>query len=123
MNKSVLIIDDELDICEVIQAALEEFAGWQVLSANSGREGLELLERVAVDVVLLDISMPEMDGLEVFQRLRSQACTATIPVILLTAKVLPSDKKRFAQMGVVGVVSKPFNPLHLWQEIARLMGW
>lgn len=123
LPKSVLVIDDEPDICEVIQVALAEFAGWQVTTAGSGKEGLEILDRLNFDLILLDVSMPEMDGISVFEQMRSHPTAKDIPVILLTAKVLASDQERFAKIGVVGVIGKPFNPINLSTKIAKLMQW
>ncbi|MFN3926807.1 MAG: response regulator [Pseudanabaenaceae cyanobacterium] len=123
LPKSILVIDDEPDICEVIQVALGEFAGWQVTTAGSGKEGLEILDRLSFDLILLDISMPEMDGISVFEQMRSHPTAKDIPVILLTAKVLASDQERFAKIGVVGVIGKPFNPIDLSTKIAKLMEW
>jgi CheY-like chemotaxis protein len=67
--------------------------------------------------------MPGMNGVDVYQRLKADASTHSIPVILLTAKVLPSDRAKFAQMGVMGMLSKPIEPNTLVMEVAELLGW
>ena len=121
--KRILIVDDEEDICQVVQASLEEFGGWQTLLAYSGQEGLTIAQGEHPDAILLDVSMPEMDGFKVFERLQNNSETQKIPVILLTSKVLARDRKRFADLTIAGVITKPFNPLTIWQQVADLLGW
>jgi CheY-like chemotaxis protein len=123
MTKRILIVDDEEDIRDVIQASLEEFTTWIALTAASGAEGLQLARTESIDAVLLDISMPDMDGFQLCQALQTDRHTKDIPVIVLTAKVLPSDRQRFQALDVAGVISKPFNPLHIWVQIGELLGW
>jgi CheY-like chemotaxis protein len=121
MAKHILLIDDEEDLRIVIQVALIKYAGWQVTTAATAIEGLQLAQTQTPDLVLLDISMPDMDGYQCFEKLRAEPTTAKIPVILLTARVLPRDRRQFAQMGIAGVITKPFNPLTLWQTITNLV--
>ncbi|MGI0485541.1 response regulator [Pantanalinema rosaneae CENA516] len=123
MTKSILLIDDDQDIRDVVQLALQKFTQWQVSVAASGQEGLEYAKRQGFDAILLDISMPDMDGFSVFECLQSDPRTQAIPVILLTAKVLPSDRRRFAEMRVSGVISKPFNPISVGNQVAQLLHW
>jgi CheY-like chemotaxis protein len=124
-SKQILVIDDEDLIQEVLQACLEDLAGWQVWRASSGEAGLALLQDAPhlPDVILLDVSMPGMDGVETYQRLAAQPTTQNIPVIFLTAKVQPADRERFAQLGILGVISKPFEPMGLVEQIVSLLGW
>jgi CheY-like chemotaxis protein len=121
--KHILIVDDEEDICQVVQASLEEFGGWQTLLAHSGKDGLTLAQAEHPDAILLDVSMPGMDGFEMFEKLQTNPATQEIPVILLTSKVLARDRKRFADLSIAGVITKPFNPLTIWQQVADLLGW
>ncbi len=121
--KKVLIIDDEDRIREVVQACLEDLVGWETSAAASGYEGLHRAESEPFDAILLDISMPDMDGFTVFSQLQGNPTTKKIPVILLTAKVLPEDTARFAQMGVAGVITKPFSILQLAQQLTHMLGW
>lgn len=121
MTKHILVIDDEADLRIVIQVALTQYAGWQVTTAATALEGLHLAQTQIPDLVLLDISMPDVDGYQCFEQLRAKPATAQIPVILLTARVLPRDRRQFAQMGIAGVITKPFNPLTLWQTIINLV--
>lgn len=123
MTRRILIVDDERDIRRVVQISLEKFAGWQTNVAESGHEGLQKAKTEAYDAILLDVSMPDMDGFEVFNQLQADAATQQVPIVLLTAKVLPSDRRKFAEMGVAGVITKPFNPTTVWSELATMLGW
>jgi len=123
MTKRTLIIDDEEDIALVVQAALEELGGWQTVLAHSGEAGLATAQSVLPDAILLDISMPDMDGLQVFERLQMASATRGIPVILLTSKVLARDRQQFANLSNAGVITKPFNPLTIWHQVVDLLGW
>jgi CheY-like chemotaxis protein len=123
ITKSILLIDDEQNLAQVIVVCLESFKGWQVRVANSGKEGLKIVEAVKPDAILLDVMMPEMDGITVFSHLQQNPNTQNIPVILLTAKVQTSDRARFAQLGVAGIIAKPFEPLKIADQIAELLKW
>ena len=122
-TKSILLIDDEPRLASVIAVCLESFKKWKVQMANSGEEGLNMLASDHPDAILLDIMMPAMDGLAVFQKLQENPDTRDIPVILLTAKVQTSDRQRFAQLGVAGLIAKPFEPLKLADQVAEIVGW
>lgn len=121
--KRILVVDDEEHLRELVQACLEDLAGWDTSTAASGEECLHFLQTHRVSAVLLDVSMPGMDGIAVFERLQANPLTRSIPVILLTAKVLPSDRARFAQLGVAGVITKPIEPATLTAEVSEILGW
>ena len=122
MTRKVLLIDDDLDIQDITQVVIRTLTDWTAIVATLGVEGLEKARLEMPDIILLDITMPDIDGFQVFEQLRSDSVTQAIPVIVLTAKVLPSDRRRFAEMGVVGVITKPFHPATLCQQIAQLLG-
>jgi CheY-like chemotaxis protein len=121
--KCVLVIDDELAIQTVIQVCLEEFGDWDVLTASSGAEGLEVAATKHPDAILLDVSMPGMDGLMTLQKLRDNEATRHIPVMFLTAHVEPEAQSNFAKLAIAGVISKPFDPLELVEQIRTAFGW
>jgi two-component system, OmpR family, alkaline phosphatase synthesis response regulator PhoP len=121
--KRVLIIDDEESIQTVVQFGLKIAAGWEVLVASSGREGIARAQTDRPDMILLDVMMPEMDGLATFQELRQNDQTRSIPVILLTAKAQASEKRIFDMVGVNGVITKPFNSLDLAEQICKILNW
>lgn len=122
-TKKVLIVDDEECIRELVQACLTDVGGWDTLTAASGTEGIKIAQTESIDAILLDVSMPEMDGFAVYEQLQANSITQSIPIILLTAKVQASDRKRFAQMGIAGVITKPFEPLSISQDVAEILGW
>lgn len=122
-NRRILIVDNEPSIQEVAQICLETVAGWEVSIASSGLEGLAAAEREQPDAILLDIMMPDMDGLDTFSRLQANPVTRSIPVILLTAKVQTTNCQDYTELGIRSTIAKPFNPLALAQEIATTLGW
>ena len=123
MSHRILIIDDEDDIREVAALSLETVAGWQVYTASSGSQGLARAIEYQPEAILLDVMMPGMDGPTTFRELRKNPVTAHIPVLLLTAKVQGADQRRFADLGVEAVLTKPFDPLTLSDQMSRILGW
>jgi CheY-like chemotaxis protein len=123
MTHRILIIDDEEDIREVCALSLETVAGWDVVMASSGAQGLASAIEYQPDAILLDVMMPGMDGPTTFLELRKNPATAHIPVLLLTAKVQSTDQRRFADLGVNAVLFKPFDPLTLSKQMADALGW
>ncbi|NHC22030.1 response regulator [Nocardioides sp. IC4_145] len=118
-----LVVDDDDSIREITQLALEVVAGWEVVTAESGAQAIDLAAEHRPDVVVLDLMMPGMDGLTTFRHLQAQESTAGIPVVLLTAKVQVGDRQLWDEMAVAGVISKPFDPMALAGEISTMLGW
>ena len=123
MTRKILIIDDEDDIREVAALSLESIAGWDVVTASSGAQGLARAIEHQPDAILLDVMMHGMDGPTTFRELRKNSATSRIPVLLLTAKVQSSDQRRFADLGVEAVLFKPFDPLTLATQISSVLSW
>jgi len=123
MYHRILIIDDEEDIRDVVALSLETVAGWDVMVASSGAQGLARAIEHLPDAILLDVMMPGMDGPTTLHELRKNPDTAKIPVLLLTAKVQASDQRRFADLGAEAVLFKPFDPMTLSTRIAAVLGW
>ncbi|HEX4154733.1 MAG TPA: response regulator [Acidobacteriaceae bacterium] len=121
--RRILIIDDEDDIREVAALSLESVAGWQVLTAASGADGIRTAQAERPDAILMDVMMPAMDGPTTFREMQRSPDIAHIPVLLLTAKVQGVDQRRFAGLGVAGVLFKPFDPLTLAEQMANALGW
>lgn len=121
--RQILVVDDQDLLRELVQMCLEDLAGWETMAAASGEECLQITQTKHFDAILLDMSMPGMNGFEVYDRLQSNPKTQAIPVILLTAKVLPSDRDHFEKMGVAGVIAKPIEPITLTEQIAEILGW
>lgn len=121
--RHILIIDDEDDIREVASLSLEATAGWQILTASSGAQGIELAITHQPDAILMDVMMPGVDGPTTFRQMQQIPAIAHIPVLLLTAKVQGVDKRRFADLGVAAVLFKPFDPLTLAEQISEALQW
>ncbi|HAX76403.1 MAG TPA: two-component system response regulator [Cyanobacteria bacterium UBA11372] len=123
MSKTILIIDDEDDVREIAQLGLEMGAGWNVLIASCGEEGLKVAAEHQPDAILLDMMMPDMDGRATLQHLKANPKTQAIPVILVTAKAQQSERENFANLDVAAVFAKPFRPLLLAEQIGIALGW
>ncbi|WP_404789832.1 response regulator [Altericista sp. CCNU0014] len=121
--KRLLLIDDEENLVSVIQICLQKLGGWTVLTASSGTEGLRHAEALQPDAILLDVMMPDLDGLTVLRRLKANPSTQNIPVILLTAKMQSAHQSEYAQLDIAGVLAKPFDPLDLAKRVAKILGW
>ncbi len=128
MSRRLLVIDDEEAIQQIIEACLVDLGGWEVLTAGSGRDGIALAQdqvgqAPGLDGILLDISMPDLDGFETLAQLKSNPTTEPIPVVLLTAKVLTADRQRFEALAIAAVIEKPFDPLGLVDQVNQSFGW
>jgi CheY-like chemotaxis protein len=121
--KRLLIIDDEEAIQIVVKFGINMAAGWELLSASGGETGIDTAERELPDAILLDVMMPEMDGIATFKALQANPITAGIPVIFLTAKAQTAERRQFNDLGVSGVITKPFNSLDLPEQIAKILHW
>jgi two-component system, cell cycle response regulator len=108
----VLLVDDDPLILEVLSTILdlEEF---DVVTASNGRKALAAVDASRPDVVVCDVMMPEVDGLEVCRRLKSDPATVDLPVILLTARDRPEDRRAGEEAGCDAYLTKPFSPLQL----------
>lgn len=122
-KRRVLIIDDEETIQTVVQFGIRMATGWDVFTASSGPQGIQTAQNEQPDVILLDVMMPDMDGIATFKALQSHPETEHIPVIFLTAKAQTSEKRQFHDLGVSGVITKPFNSLDLPEQIAKILHW
>ncbi|MDH3729960.1 MAG: response regulator [Acidimicrobiia bacterium] len=116
MNAKILIIDDDKDILQFVRMNLE-LEGLVVATAEGGQAGLDAAKESPPDLVLLDVMMPEMDGLTVLRRLRTSPPTMNVPVILLTAKALAEDRLAGLELGADDYITKPFD---LDELIARV---
>lgn len=112
-----LVIDDEPDIRAVAEMSLSKVGDWEVVLAASGEEGIELAKQARPDVILLDSMMPGLDGPTTIERLKASAATREIPVLFLTAKLQPADRERYGELGAVGLIPKPFDPMTLASEV------
>ena len=115
---SVLVADDDPGIRRVLEFALEEYT---LVFAKNGRETLDLLRQMAFDAAVLDVMMPEMDGVEALQHIREDPSLADLPVVMLTAKVGEDDHFRAFEHGADAYVTKPFDPEALIATIDKII--
>lgn len=117
---TVLIVDDEPDNLGVAQKVLS-YGGADVHIARNGLEGLAVLAKIKPTFILLDLSMPEMDGWQMFEKARSIDTLADVPIIALTAHAMAGDKNRVMEAGFDGYIPKPFRINTLMDEINRCL--
>ncbi|QZZ19803.1 response regulator [Leptothermofonsia sichuanensis E412] len=122
-TRSILLIEHEASIREVLHTCLSEFGGWLVTLSSSIQEGVNLCMTVSPDVILLDASTPETDALIFIEQLKQYSMTASIPILLLTARASWFTLRQLNQMGFAGAITKPFNPSTLTTQVAHLLGW
>ena len=119
-RRLVLIADDDEDILALVRTVLER-SGHEVMVARDGAQALELARERRPDLAVLDISMPELDGLEVLRRLRASAETSQLPVVLLSARAQEEDVAFGYENGASAYLPKPFSPRELTQRVAELL--
>ena len=118
-SKKILIVEDEPDILQLVKLYLEK-EGFRTVSAKTGTEALQQVKQEKPDLVVLDLMLPEIDGLEVCKRLRSAPETAMLPIIMLTAKAEESDTIVGLELGADDYVTKPFSHKTLVARIKAL---
>ena len=119
-HKKILIVEDEQDILQLVKHYLEK-EGFRPVTAMSGLEALKKVKEDKPDLVVLDLMLPEMDGLEVCKRLRSVPDTAMLPILMLTAKAEESDTIVGLELGADDYVTKPFSPKALVARVKALL--
>ena len=116
----ILYVEDEPDIQTVAKLALEMVGGFEVRLCDNGLQALAAVVDFTPDLILLDVMMPGMDGPTTLQKLRANPATAAIPVIFLTARILPPDAAHYQSMGALDVIAKPFDPMTLASQIRQI---
>jgi CheY-like chemotaxis protein len=119
--RRVLVVDDSALMRSAALFGLGRVAGWDVATAPSGREGVELASSYQPDAILLDVVMPDLDGPDTLRALRRQPSTQDTPVVFLTAD--HDDPERLIELGAVGVIAKPFPPAGLGEQLSEVLGW
>lgn len=118
--KRILLVEDEKNIVRVVTYNLER-EGYQVSTAKDGEEALEKARRESPDLILLDLMLPKMDGLEVCRQLKAQPKTAHLPIIMLTAKTQEADRIVGLEMGADDYIPKPFSPRELVARVKAVL--
>ncbi|CAN5133890.1 response regulator [soil metagenome] len=114
---SVLIVDDDDNIRLIAQMSLEGLTTWRIQEARSGKEALSCLEGELPDVILLDVMMPDMTGMDLLGHARALLGDNLPLVIFMTAKVQTSEIEKYRSLGAAGVIMKPFDPMKLPEQI------
>jgi two-component system OmpR family response regulator len=117
----ILVVDDDSDIRRIAALALERLGGFRVTLAATGEEALGLAADAPPDLVLLDVSMPGIDGPTTLERLRAAPATADVPVIFFTATANAGEACRLCALGALGVVAKPFDVVDLPRRVQSLL--
>jgi DNA-binding response OmpR family regulator len=123
MGKRILNIEDEESIQILVKIALEMNPNFEVIVASTGKEGVALAAKEIPDVILLDMMLPEMDGFKILKQLQSNSITNSIPVILLTTKFQDSKLEKFQDLGIKGIIPKPFDPLTIENDLTQILNW
>ena len=118
--RTVLYVDDEPDIREIVQLALGLSNELSVHICESGEQALATIPGLKPDLVMLDVMMPGMDGPTTMRKMRADPALAEIPVIFMTAKAMPQEITRFHELGALGVIPKPFDPMRLTSQVFAL---
>jgi len=120
-TKKILCIEDEPEMIDLIRLILSR-KGFETTGANGGKEGLEIIRRDHPDLILLDLMMPDMDGWEVYQQMKSDPATKDIPVIVVTAKAQSIDKVLGLHIAKVDdYITKPFSPQELLDSVDKVL--
>lgn len=116
----ILYVEDEPDIAVIVKLTLESMGGFHVEACASGAEALEKAANQPVDLILLDVMMPGMDGPATLEALRKIPATADTPVVFMTAKTQAEEVARYRSLGVADVIAKPFDPMALPGQVQAI---
>lgn len=118
--KKILYVEDEPDIQEISKIALGDIGGYELAVCSSGEEAIEKGPLFSPDLIILDVMMPGMDGLATFNALQKIEPTKSVPVIFMTAKIQQSEIQVYLDMGAIGIVHKPFDPMTLADKVKEI---
>lgn len=118
--KSILYVEDEPDIQTIARLALQSVGGFEVFLCSSGGEALKVAPTMKPDLILLDVMMPEMDGMATLGALKRLEGSRDTPIIFMTAKVQTQEVQQYLDLGAIGVIPKPFNPMSLSQTVRNI---
>ncbi len=122
-RRAVLLVDDDADIRFIAEIALARVGGLDVTLAGSAQEARQALATRVPDALLLDVTMPEVDGPTFFAELRRQPEYAALPVVFLTARTTMEDVQHYLALGAAGVMAKPFDPMTIARQLGEILGW
>jgi len=120
MNSIILSVDDERDVTDLVRFHLSR-AGFEVITASSGRAALESIAARPPDLIILDLMLPDIDGFGICEILRRQPVTATIPIVILSAWATHDARNLGLELGALDYVTKPFSPKKLVERVQHLL--
>jgi two-component system cell cycle response regulator len=120
MERTILLIEDDPLSARLVDLILKS-EGHRVIMAQDGPQGLEIAQRTRLDLVLLDLMLPGIDGFEVLRRLRADPKTADVKVVVVSAKSQPADKERAAELGIDYYLTKPYRKVELLEVVRSLL--
>lgn len=118
--KHIMLVEDEPDIREIAAMTLSELGGFKLTICDSGQKALEQLQHEKPQLIMLDVMMPGMDGPTTYEKIKTMKNGEKVPVIFMTARVQAHEVEGYLEQGAIGVISKPFNPTTLAQEVYQL---
>jgi CheY-like chemotaxis protein len=118
--KRIMYVDDDPDLQDIVSLGLETRGGFTVTCCDSGNQALEEIAIFKPDLVILDMVLPGMNGLQLLARMRELPGVPWIPVIFLTSKIRPDQVEEYKELGVIGVINKPLNPLELRHQVREI---
>ncbi len=118
--KRIMYVDDDLDLQDIVRLGLETRGGFTVTCCDTGNQALEEIKIFKPDLVILDMVLPGMSGLQLLERMRELRGVPWIPVIFLTSKISPQQVEEYKDLGVIGVINKPLNPLELRHQVREI---
>lgn len=118
--KKILYAEDEPDVQTVVEMTIQAMSDYEIKICNNGKKLLDCVEDYNPNLILLDVMMPEMDGPTTFKNLQQNKNTKDIPVIFMTAKAQVHEVEKFKEIGALGVITKPFDPMSLCNEILEI---
>lgn len=118
--KKILYVEDQKDIQMIARVALESISHYEVKICDGGEQALDCMAECSPDLILLDVMMPGIDGPGTITEMRKREELQSIPVIFMTAKVLPNEVDELMSLGALGVISKPFDPVSLGSQIQEI---
>jgi len=118
--KKILYVEDQKDIQLIARVALESISHYQLKICDGGEQALDCMAECSPDLILLDVMMPGIDGPGTMIEMRKREELQSIPVIFMTAKVLPNEVDELMSLGALGVISKPFDPVSLGSQIQEI---
>jgi two-component system cell cycle response regulator len=121
MERTILLIEDDPLSARLVDLVLKS-EGHQVIMVQDGLRGLEIAQGTSIDLVLLDLMLPGIDGFEVLRQLRADPKTAAVKVVVVSAKSQPADKERAAELGIDAYLTKPYRKIELLEVVRSLLG-